>query len=521
MKIIPHMNSLISRIAAVMLCSLTVGTVSAQWNTVPPDAVKPDWRKEAPVAIHPDSSLVKLYEKAWETASGRVRRGPDNMVASPYLDENCYDDQIWIWDGCFMVMFSKYAPQSFPGKETLMNYYAPIHDGAPSPLRIHLRDNPPLFAWTEKENFVFSGDTTYIDMILKDKKYLQKHYDYFNSLERGSRNDSISTQPIYMTVYHDSLGMADGYSCTGNSSGMDNTPRGRAHGGWSGIRWIDAISQQALAAENIAELLEMRGEKTEAKRWRKEYDRLRRIVNERYWDDRDGFYYDIAVESGEPSRVMTPASFWAMIAGIPDSTQAARMVEKLRDPSLLGGERPWNSLARTDADFDSVTGNYWRGGIWLPIVYMGTKALERYGYQELADSLAGKVVEMQARIYERMEPHTIWECYSPVADAPSTEHGHTVRQEFCGWSALGPISLFIENIMGFRHANALTRTLTWDIKASNGKHGLRGLKFGDIETSLVYDPDSRSIEAEANRPFTLVVNGKSHRVAAGSSTIRV
>lgn len=514
-----RINHSIIHKAALSLCILSAESLFAQWNTVPPDAVLPDWRKEAPAVVHPDSSLVRLYEKAWETASGRVRRGPDNMVASPYLDENCYDDQIWIWDGCFMVMFSKYAPESFPGKETLMNYYAPIHEGAPSPLRIHLRDNPPLFAWTEKENFIFSGDTTHIDFILKDKKYLQRHYDYFNSLEHGSRDEALSPQPIYMTVHRDSCGRADGYSCTGNSSGMDNTPRGRDFGGWNSIRWIDAISQQALAAENIAELLELRGDAAAAVKWRNEYSRLKEIVNRDYWDDKDGFYYDIAVDSSEPSRVMTPASFWAMMAGIPDSTRAAHMVDKLLDPQLLGGERPWNSLARTDADFDSVTGNYWRGGIWLPIVYMGTKALERYGYTQLADSLARKVVEMQARIFENTEPHTIWECYSPVADAPSTEHGRIVRQEFCGWSALGPISLFIENILGFRNANALTRTLTWDVNTANGVHGLRDLKFGDIATSLIYNPDKKAIDVTANRPFTLIVSGTPHKIPAGTTTI--
>ena len=194
------------------------------------------------------------------------------------------------------------------------------------------------------------------------------------------------------------------------------------------------------------------------------------------------------------------------------------MVERLRSEAFMGGERPWNSLSRSDQDFDSVTGNYWRGGIWLPIVYMGSKALERYGYCELADSLAEKVVRMQARIYEQTEPHTIWECYSPVADEPSTEHGHRVRQEFCGWSAYS-ISLFIENIMGFRKADALSRTLTWDIKASNGTHGLRRLRFGDVETSLIYDATTNSIAVSANRPYTLVARGRSIPVAAYESTI--
>lgn len=216
---------------------------------------------------------------------------------------------------------------------------------------------------------------------------------------------------------------------------------------------------------------------------------------------------------------MTPASFWAMLAGIPDSVRAERMVEKLRSENFFGGERPWNSLSRSDQDFDSITGNYWRGGIWIPIVYMGTKALERYGYTSLADSLAEKVVRMQSRIYDNLDPHTIWECYSPVEDAPSTEHGRRVRQEFCGWSALGPISLFIENIMGFRQADAITRTLTWDIKPTNGTHGLKRLKFGDIETSLIYHPENNSISASANRPFKLIINGRPFNITGGESTI--
>ncbi len=195
------------------------------------------------------------------------------------------------------------------------------------------------------------------------------------------------------------------------------------------------------------------------------------------------------------------------------------MVERLRSEAFMGGERPWNSLSRSDQDFDSVTGNYWRGGIWLPIVYMGSKALERYGYCELADSLAEKVVRMQARIYEQTEPHTIWECYSPVADEPSTEHGHRVRQEFCGWSALGPISLFIENIMGFRKADALSRTLTWDIKASNGTHGLRRLRFGDVETSLIYDATTNSIAGSQPTLYPRTGPRPKHTRSHGESTI--
>lgn len=503
--------------ARLWLLAACLPPLAASSQQLPPDAVRPDWQSEIPRVVYPDSDLVNFYEKTWEIAAGRVRRGPDGMAASPYLDENCYDDQIWLWDGCFMVLFAKYAPAAYPGKETLMNYYVPIHDHVRTPLLIHLRDNPPLFAWAEHENFRFSGDRAQVDKVLYEKRYLQKHFVYFDSIAKGNVDTDVSPayNPIHRGVVRDGKGDIVGYTWTGGASGMDNTPRGRDAGGWDSIMWVDAISQQALSALHIAELLRETGDRRQARLWRKKYRRIRRTVNERYWDERDGFYYDVSIGTGEPCRVMTPASFWAMLAGIPSAGQAARMVEYLRSARHLGGERPWVTVARCDKDFNEATGDYWRGGIWLPTAYMGTKALEKYGYHELADELAEKVVGQQLRTYRDVCPHTVWECYSPSANQPSTEHGRRARPEFCGWSALGPISLFIENIMGFRRADAPTRTVTWTLKRKNGTHGIRNLRFGDTCADIVYNAATGCIETRSDRPFRLVVNGKRLKVERG------
>lgn len=495
---------------------LFTSTLSAQ--QLPADAVRPDWQSEIPHVVYPDTSLVNLYEKTWEIAAGRVRKGPEGMPASPYLDENCYDDQIWIWDGCFMVLFSKYAPKAYPGKETLMNYYVPIHDHVRTPLLIHLRDNPPLFAWAEYENFVFSGDRKQVDHVLYDKKYLQKHFTYFDSIPKGNVNTDVSPyyNPIHRDVIRDQNGRIKGYTWTGGASGMDNTPRGRDAGGYGKILWVDAISQQALSALYISELYKKTGDRKQARKWQETYNQIRQTVNSLYWDEKDGFYYDIDKETGKPCRIMTPASFWPMMAGIPTKEQAERMVKYLQSEKYMGGERPWNTLARTDKDYNAATGDYWRGGIWLPTAYMGTKALERYGYYELADELAEKVVRLQLRTYHAVTPHTIWECYNPTADTPSTEHGRQARPDFCGWSALGPISLFIENIMGFRQINACNHTVTWSLKRKNGTHGLRRLKFGDVETDIVYIAPEGVIQTTSNRAFKLIVNGKKIQVKPGT-----
>lgn len=486
----------------------------------PKDAVHPNWQVEIPRVVFPDQELVDLYEKTWEIAADRVRKGPEGLPASPYLDENCYDDQIWIWDACFMVMFSKYAPAAYPGKQTLENLYYPIHENRATPLRVHLRDNPPLFAWTEYNNYIFSGDRKQVKHVLEDKKYLQRHFDYFNTIPKGNYQTEISPNPIFRGVVKDQDSTIIGYTWVGGGSGMDNTPRGRDAGGYKKIMWIDAISQQALSALYISRLAEAYGDKEQARSWKKQYHELKELINTRYWDAKDGFYYDIAVEGGEPCRIKTPASFWAMLAEIPDKEQAAQMVAYLTDKNYMGGDYPWVSLSRDDKDHNAETGDYWRGGIWLPMVYMGSKALEKYGYYELADELAEKVIRQQLRTYKAFEPHTIWECYNPSADEPSTEVGKICRPNFCGWSALGPISLLIENVMGFRQINALNNSIEWNLKKKNGTHGLRNLKFGTIATDIVYDQPTDQIQVKSNHPYTLLVNGKKYRIKTGENTIQ-
>lgn len=487
----------------------------------PDDAAHIEWQSKIPRVVYPDANLVKLYEEAWRIAADRVRLGPEGTPASPYLDENCYEDQIWIWDTSFMVLFARYCPAAYPGVQSLYNLYRPILDSVPTPLRIHLRDNPPLPAWCEYENYVMTADTAHLNDILLRHRYLQRYFDYFNSVPKGSQLATVSPQAIYRGVVHDKEGRLMGFTWTGGASGMDNTPRGRDAGGQDKIMWVDAISQQALAALNIGKLLSLKGEKKEARHWQAVYKELSATINRYYWDEKEGCYFDVDTATLQPCRVLTLASYWPMMAGVASRAQAARMVEHLNDSTLLGGPFPWTTLSRSDKDYNAATGDYWRGGIWLPTAYMGTKALERYGYYHLADELAMKLLQQMWRTYRDVEPHTIWECYNPNANLPSTEHGHQARPDFCGWSALGPISLFIENVMGFRTFDGLHNRVIWNLKEQNGTHGIRGMHFGSIVTDIVYNRATRSVEVMSNHPYRLVINGKIYKIKSGKNKIEM
>lgn len=103
---------------------------------------------------------------------------------------------------------------------------------------------------------------------------------------------------------------------------------------------------------------------------------------------------------------------------------------------------------------------------------------------------------------------------------PNNVHGKRVRPDFCGWSALGPISLFIENVLGFHDIDASSRTVRWDIR-HDCRHGLNNLTFGDTTTDLLYDPAASTVTIRGNKPYCLILNGKSHRIRAGVTTISI
>ena len=87
------------------------------------------------------------------------------------------------------------------------------------------------------------------------------------------------------------------------------------------------------------------------------------MINQYYWDETDGIYYDI--NKTDPllkDKVKTVASFWPMRALVPDAAQAEALLAHVNSPTSFGGFVDFPSVARDDPDFDNATGAYWRGG---------------------------------------------------------------------------------------------------------------------------------------------------------------
>ena len=509
-----------------------------------------DWRTQLPRPIFDEKpEPVGFYDKAWEIAHTRI----DNLPGIPvprYMDEGHRSDWIWIWDTCFMAHFCKYEPQEFPGIDSLGNFYGilmPDHtitlpkvrgnrwscgpkglsepwEGRLLDFKVHNPENPPLFAWTEYRHALQTGDRSRLEMVYADKRYLQRWFEKFENFDPSAPAIRGATFPVHAQRVGDK-----GYRWTGGANGMDNTPRGRKGEKDLGpkapadcpdnpdLLWVDAYAQQALAALSISRIAELLGDGAGAADWRAKYEAKKAKINELYWDETDGFYYDILASDLSKCKVPTMASYWTLLAEVPNLRQRAKMIEKLMDTKWFGGKVPTPSLARKDADF-WPTGGYWRGGVWMPTTYMAIKALDDCGETALARDIARKVVFDMYETYRQVEPHTIWECYSPTEAKPSTyaKKAGYVRPDFCGWSALGPISLFIEDVIGIKEANAFANRLVCDFdKSPKGRVGIKNYRFGKVQCSIVVTKDK--IEVESNEGFVLCADGRSHIVRPGQN----
>ena len=101
----------------------------------------------------------------------------------------------------------------------------------------------------------------------------------------------------------------------------------------------------------------------------------------------------------------------------------------------------------------------------------------------------------------------------PEKIAPSSGKG-----DFVGWTGCGPITLYLENVLGFRPDGVRNR-LTWQLRLKEA-HGVRRLRFGQVKADLLYD-GAGSVSIQTDKPFTLVLKGVSHAIPAGPSRLAV
>lgn len=141
---------------------------------------------------------------------------------------------------------------------------------------------------------------------------------------------------------------------------------------------VELNSLYALDAECLARLAALLGMDEDRPKFSAEYEKMKRLINEKLWNERAGIYEN-RFWDGRFSPRLSPTNFYPLFAGVAGPDQARRMIRE----HLLNREEFWGpnvapTIARNDPAFADQF--YWRGDIWGPTNYMLYQGLNRYRF---------------------------------------------------------------------------------------------------------------------------------------------
>ncbi len=439
-----------------------------------------------PILIHPDCEAYQsLAEKAWMLARQNVRRYPASGKPA-FMKEGFDEENLYFWDTCFMLQYAKYSPDTLPGVATLEKFFAVQRNDGFIPRCFNLKTgrsplpyddiNPPLAAWSLLDVIRQTGNT------LRLEEHLKHLVSFDEWIERTRRRKDGTW-----------------WFSDGAGSGMDNSPRtARRNKEGNDVGWIDLAAQQALSAESISELARIAGDSALESAYREIYEKRLDFLERRHWCRKTGMYLDLLLQGLETesyrayfSSAKSIASFWPMLAEKCDKERLRRLLLHLLNPEEFNRPHPVPSLSYDNPNY-SANGCYWQGGVWAPTNYMIVRGLLRNEQYASAREITLRHLDFMDRVYRHSEPHTIWEAYSPETARPAKidcgvygkeEDEIPVRKDFCGWSALGPISMLIEAVLGIE-CDYPARKIVWHSNCY-ARHGIENLPFGPARISLI------------------------------------
>jgi hypothetical protein len=149
--------------------------------------------------------------------------------------------------------------------------------------------------------------------------------------------------------------------------------------------------------ERMIEATEILGGGADVARLRAANAQLKTAINQRLWNEQDGFYYDADPRDMRHSGVKCIGGFAALYAGIADERQAARLVQHLTDPREFGTPYPCPSISMDTPDVDPALITYGGDCLMTSGLWFTVQGLARYGYRDLAAQYVLKAIEMVNR----------------------------------------------------------------------------------------------------------------------------
>ncbi len=455
-------------------------------------------KREFPSIHFYDQDFVDIYNQTWAWSGDSWRKPTAKSKMEHRFFAHPESETLAQFDSIMATFFLVYSNRIYSAGSQLDIFYAKqeedgairgeygLKDGKP----ITSKDNPeavhpPLFSWAEYNIYHKIGNKKRIRDVMP---ILEKYYDW---LERTFKDDS-GLYVVPLSAVH-----------------MPNSPRKSVY------YLLDFNTQQALNALYMAQLGEILNDKEISFRYNRHFFSLKTRINNLMWNDEDSIYYDLD-KNEQQVKVKTIASFWPLLAELPNEDRSERLMAHLSNPETFGTENPFPTLAADEEQF-SERGTGFRGSVLSPFTFMVVKGLEKYGKYEFARECAIRHLYyiLDTLHPEGKEKGKVWEAYQPRRDGAAQWPGKKdwPREGYLPYVGLATVALMIENIIGL-YVSLPRKTVDWIVPTLEIM-GIENLSLKRNMITILSNKSGRGweirLESEKLYYFTIDVLGKKRK----------
>jgi len=194
----------------------------------------------------------------------------------------------------------------------------------------------------------------------------------------------------------------------------------------------------------LSEMAKLLGKNQKSERFLVESSKLSKLINQCFYDQKTGFYYDLQISEEQLTkddckgsllveRGRGPEGWSPLWAGIADADKAEKVKNVMMNPLEFNTKVPLGTASKTNPAYDPNI--YWRGRVWLDQVYFGIKGLNNFGYKKESQELLSKLLNNAQGL---SDDQAIRENYNP-------ETGQVQGATNFSWSAAHILMLLNEN----------------------------------------------------------------------------
>ncbi len=267
----------------------------------------------------------------------------------------------------------------------------------------------PFFSWTNWEIYKVSHDRAFLQQAYR----AGSRYVHYLEKNRDKNHDGLyewGPYGIIENVRDDWNVVFQMFNPTRALNGSDISNQ---------IKCLDLSSQVANEMYYLGLMVGALGDSSGVHEWTAKFDKLAGLIDKYMWDKKDKFFYHVSMNrhrfefDGKSLRRKEIIGFLPMWARVATKQQAADLVKQLENPNTFWRRYGIPTVSAEDPGYTPFVDDccHWNGAVWMLWDYMVMQGLEHYGYKEVADKVADKMlftVETQLRAN-----HYFWESYSP------------------------------------------------------------------------------------------------------------